>query len=198
MIKNFVFDLGQVLINFQPEAYLRRLFPGHPQLKLVQKAVFGSSEWLMLDRGVIDQEEAELRLINQYPHLKEEISITLAGWFMMLTPIEANVALLPALKERGYGLFVISNFHEDAFAHIEAKYDWLKLFDGLVISYQHQVLKPEPRIYRELLEGYQLLGNECLFIDDVTANIEGARRMGLEAILYQSADQLSRDLARFL
>ncbi len=198
MIKNVVFDLGQVLINFRPESYLRNLFPNHPQIDLVQRAVFGSTEWLMLDRGVIDQDEAELRLINQHPHLKEEISAALADWFAMLTPIEDNVQLIPGLKEQGYGLYVISNFHEDAFLHIRAKYDWFKLFDGLVISYRHQVLKPEPQIYKELLDGYQLQGNECLFIDDSAANCEGARRMGIEAILYQSPDQLKRDLTRFL
>lgn len=198
MIKNIVFDLGQVLINFQPASYLQGLFPTHPQLEDVQRAIFGSAEWIMLDRGVIDQMEAELRLINQHPHFKEEISQALAGWFSMLTPIEINVQLLPRLKEKGYGLYVISNFHEEAFAHIEAKYDWFKLFDGLVISFENQVMKPEPRIYQELLERYQLQGKECLFIDDVAANCEGARRMELEAILYQSPDQLKRDLDRFL
>lgn len=194
MIKNIVFDFGQVLINFQPEAYLRRLFPEQCQIGLVQKAVFGSPEWVMLDRGVIDQTEAKLRLTNQHPHLKEEISAAFADWFMMLTPIEDNVQLLARIKEQGYGLYAISNFHEAAFEYIQARYDWLGLFDGMILSYQHHVLKPEPQIYRELLNRYQLEGHECLFIDDVAANIEGALRMGIEAILYQSPEQLRSDL----
>lgn len=198
MIKNIVFDLGQVLINFQPEAYLRRLFPQHPHIDLLQRTIFGSAEWLMLDRGVIDQEEAEVRLINQHPLFEEEITKALADWLIMLTPIQENVDLLPLIKEQGYGLYVISNFHKDAFAHIEAKYGWFKLFDGLVISCDHRLLKPEPQIYRELLEGYELRGQECLFIDDVAANVEGARRTGMEAILYRSSDQLRSDLGHLL
>lgn len=198
MIKNIVFDLGQVLINFQPEEYLQRLFPQHSHSKTLQKAIFGSVEWLMLDRGVIDQEEAQVRLISQHPHLRHEITEALSHWFTMLTPIEENVELLPQIKERGYGLYVISNFHKDAFAHIEAKYDWFGLFDGLVISCHHRLLKPEPQIYLELLRGFQLLGEECLFIDDIASNVVGARRMGIEAILYQSPEELRRDLALLL
>ncbi|HBN95759.1 MAG TPA: HAD family phosphatase [Firmicutes bacterium] len=194
MIKNVVFDFGQVLINFQPEAYLRGLFPRYHQIDLLQKAIFGSAEWILLDRGVIDQAEAELRLTNQHPHLKEEISAALADWFVMLTPIEANVELLSQIKEQGYGLYAISNFHEAAFGYIQARYEWLRLFDGMIISFQHQLLKPEPQIYRELLEGYGLHGEECLFIDDVPANVEGARRMGIKAILYQSPNQLHNEL----
>ncbi len=190
MIRNIVFDFGQVLINFQPEGYLRGLFPHHPQIGLLQTAIFGSPEWVMLDRGVIDQPEAQLRLTNQHPHFKEEITAAFANWFEMLTPIEANVALLPQIKEQGYGLYVISNFHGAAYEYIEERYDWLKLFDGMILSYQHQVLKPEPRIYRELLERYQLRGEECLFIDDVSANVEGARQTGIKAIHYQSPAQL--------
>ncbi len=198
MIKNIVFDLGQVLINFQPEAYLQGLFPDHPQIDVLQKAVFGSPEWLMLDRGVIDQREAEIRLANQHPQFKQEIKAAFADWFNMLTPIEENVALLPDLKERGYGLYVISNFHAEAFAYIKERYAWFKVFDGMVISYEHQVLKPEPRIYSLLLESFQLVAAECLFIDDGPANVEGARRAGMEAILCHSPDQLHRDLKRKL
>ncbi len=198
MIRHIVFDLGQVLINYQPEAYLRRLFPHHPHIEVLQRAIFASSEWLMLDRGVIDQWEAEARLINQHPYLKKEISATLAGWFAMLTPIEANVELLPQLKNKGYGLYVISNFHKAAFSHVVGKYGWFELFGGMVLSFQHQVLKPEPQIYRELLGGYQLREEECLFIDDVAANVEGARRMGMDAVLYQSPEELRHDLARLL
>lgn len=198
MIRNVVFDFGQVLINFQPETYLRMLFPHSHQIDGLKKAIFGSAEWIMLDRGVIDQPEAELRLINQHPSFQDEISVALAHWFSMLTPIEANVELLPQLKKDGYGLYAISNFHEAAFAYILEQYGWLSLFDGMVISFQHRLLKPEPQIYRQLLTGHGLRGEECLFIDDVPANVEGARRVGMDAILYESPSQLRRELSKRL
>ncbi|HHT91848.1 MAG: HAD family phosphatase [Bacillota bacterium] len=194
MIRHIVFDLGNVLISFDPEAYLRELFPGYPRIDRVQKALFGSPEWLMLDRGVIDQTEAELRLTNQHPELKDEIKGALTHWFGMLTPIEDNVAILRQIKQRGYGLYIISNFHEAAFKYIQARYQWFGLFDGMILSFQHQVLKPEPQIYWQLLQEYRLKAEECLFIDDVAANVEGARRLGLQAILYQSPQLLRRDL----
>jgi putative hydrolase of the HAD superfamily len=112
----------------------------------------------------------------------------------MLTPIEDNVAILRQIKQRGYGLYIISNFHEAAFKYIQARYQWFGLFDGMILSFQHQVLKPEPQIYWQLLQEYRLKAEECLFIDDVAANVEGARRLGLQAILYQSPQLLRRDL----
>lgn len=194
MVKNIVFDLGQVLVNFNPEQFLQNLFADPGDRQALLRIVFQSPEWLMLDRGVITQDEAQERLINQHPHKADHIKLVLDRWLSMLTPIAPSVELVHLLKEHGFGLYVISNFHLIAFDYITERYDWFKLFDGLVISCHTHSLKPEPDIYQTLLKKYSLNPRECLFIDDSPANVEGARQMGMHALQYISPEQLRQDL----
>lgn len=174
--------------------YLETLFHDSTLVATMQKAVFGSAEWAMLDRGVISQAQARERLTNQYPHLKEEIDVLFRGWMEILTPIPSTVEVLRQLKNDGYKLYVISNFHKAAFEKVYEKNDWFKLFDGLIISCDIKSLKPEPAIYQALLDQYKLVPGESVFIDDLAANVEGARQMGMEAIWYQNAAQFCQDL----
>ena len=143
MIKNVVFDLDG-FDKLSARGLPAEALPGHTQIGFLRSAIFGSPEWLMLDRGVIDQAEAEIRLINQHPQFKKEIQAAFADWFSMLTPIEENAALLPELKGKGCGLYVISNFHTDAFAYIKERYSWFKLFDGMIISCDIRCLSLNP------------------------------------------------------
>lgn len=198
MIKNIVFDFGRVLINFEPKELLEHLFSDPDDRKELHRIVFSSPEWLMLDRGVITQEQAIDRLSNQHPTWRDEIRVVMDNWFPILTPIESSVELIPFFKERGFGLYVISNFHRSAFDYIYSKYEWLQLFDGIVLSCDTKSLKPEPHIYETLLQTQNLTAHECLFIDDALANVEGARQVGMQAVQYTSPIQLRQDLTRIL
>ena len=106
--------------------------------------------------------------------------------------------LIYDLKKKEYGLYALSNFHREAFAHVYKKYEWFQLFDGMIISYAVQALKPEPAIYEALLTGYDLEPERCLLIDDLLANIEGGRQLGIRGIQYQNHAQLIRDLEQIL
>ena len=194
MITNIVFDLGRVLVSFEPHELVHKLFTDPDEREVLHRIVFQSPEWLMLDREVITQDQAVERLSNQHPDRAPQIRMILDNWLSILAPIEPSVELVRLFKEREFGLYVISNFHRAAFDYISARYDWLQLFDGLVISCETHTLKPEPAIYETLLHTYNLNPNECLFIDDTPANIEGARQMGMHTLLYVSPDQLRRDL----
>lgn len=193
-IQNVIFDLGNVLVKFRPDEYLLSLFDDAELVDRLHRAVFSGPEWFMLDRGVITQEQAVERLIKQHPDLASEITLTIADWFNILKPISPNVEVVRSLKSSGYNLYVLSNFHKAAFEFICEKYDWFSLFDGLVISYQHQVLKPEPAIYQILLASCALIPEECVFIDDSLANLAGASEFGIKGIHYQSPDQLRLEL----
>ncbi len=197
-IGNVVFDLGKVLLNFEPQEYLATLFNDEHLVGQLYKVVFGSPEWFMLDRGVITQEQAVERLSNQCPDLANEIQLVFAEWFSILTPIHSTVEVLRQLKRDGYKLYVISNFHEAAFSYVYRKYDWFSLFDGLVISYQIKALKPEPSIYRALLEKYDLVPEQSVFVDDSLANIEGARQLGMAGVHYQTAEEFRQELELIL
>jgi len=193
-IQNLIFDLGNVLLKFNPGEYLAGLFEDPELVRRLHRAVFSSPEWYMLDRGVLTQEEAVARLTRQYPDLAPEIRLTFADGFSILKPIPSNVEVVRSLKKSGYRLYILSNFHRAAFEHVYGKYQWFSLFDGMVISYQHQALKPEPAIYQILLASYALLPEECVFIDDSLANLAAASEFGIRGIHYQSSDQLRLEL----
>lgn len=197
-VQNIVFDLGRVLIDYDPQTFLDSLFGRTFDTNKLKPVVFQSPEWAMLDRGVINQAQAVERLGNQYPELAEHIRIVFDNWFSMLTPIESSVEWVTRLHKQGYSLYVLSNFHREAFSYVRGKYSWFHLFDGMVISYQVHALKPEPAIYEALLRMYQLEPESCLFIDDVLANIEGAQQMGIKGIQYKNPEQMSRDLVEVL
>jgi len=181
-------------LKFNPGEYLESLFDQPELVQRLHRAVFSSPEWYMLDRGVITQEQAVNRLIKQYPDLAAEITVTFADWFSILKPISSNVEVVRSLKKSGYRLYVLSNFHKAAFEYVYEKYEWFSLFDGLVISYQHQTLKPEPAIYQILLARYTLIPEECVFIDDSLANLAAASEFGIKGVHYQSPDQLRLEL----
>lgn len=193
-IENIIFDLGNVLLKFNPMDYLANLFEEEGLVTRLHKVVFTSPEWFMLDRGVITQDQAEQRLIEQYPDLTAEIPLVFADWFSILKPIASSVEVLRNLKKTGYKLYALSNFHQAAFEHVYNKYDWFNLFDGLVISYEHQALKPEPAIYQILLNKYFLIPEQTLFIDDSLANLAGASRFAIRGIHYQTSEQLKLEL----
>lgn len=198
VVRNVVFDLGGVLLNWDPVTYLKGLFQGTGQVALLHKVVFGSAEWVMLDRGVITECQAIERLVNQHPSLKEAIELVFSRWMEILVPIPSTVEVLKKLKQKGYPLYVISNFHEEAFAKVFAANAWFQLFDGLIISSEIKVLKPEPAIYQALLDRFSLQPQECVFIDDLLVNVEGARQMGLKGIHYQNAAQFATKLGAML
>lgn len=193
-IQNVIFDLGNVLLDYRPQEYLSSLFGDEELVARLYKAIFLSPEWLMLDRGVISQEEAVKRLVSQYPNVTHQVQATFADWFSMMTPIEASVEVLRNLKKTGYPLYVISNFHKAAFDYVSQKYDWFKLFDGMIISCDVRALKPEPKIYEALLEKYNLVPERSVFIDDALANVVGAQAFGIKGIHCQTTDQFKMEL----
>lgn len=193
-IKNVIFDLGNVLLKYNPEDYLSTLFSGEELVNRLHRVVFTSPEWFMLDRGVITQEQAVKRLVMQYPDLDQEIPLVFADWFSMLRPISSSVEVLRNLKRSGYKLYALSNFHHAAFEYVSKKYDWFNLFDGKVISYEHQALKPEPAIYQILLGSYHLIPEQCVFIDDSLANLAAASEFGIRGIHYQNSEQFKLEL----
>ncbi|HHT43728.1 MAG TPA: HAD family phosphatase [Firmicutes bacterium] len=193
-IRNVIFDLGNVLLKFNPDEYLTTLFDDAELITRVHKAVFTSPEWYMLDRGVITQDQAVRRLVRQYPDLGAAITLTFEHWMSMLKPFSANVEVVRSLKKTGYDLYVLSNFHKAAFEYVYSRYEWFSLFDGMIISYQHQTLKPEPAIYQILLATYSLIPEQCVFIDDSLANLAAASEFGIRGIHYETSEQLRLEL----
>ena len=180
-MKHIIFDIGNVLLEFQPQAFLQKYF-APPAAGNLLGIIFGSAEWAALDQGTMTTSDAIQALAGKHPRYREEIAFVLKTWTQMLTPLPQNVAAAQALKRSGYTLYLLSNFHKEAWEAVLARYDFFRLFDGRVISCYEHCTKPDPKIYRLLLQRYRLNAGDSLFIDDMPANIQAAETAGLHGL----------------
>lgn len=197
MYKNIIFDLGNVLLDFRPEEYLKTKIEEVDKVSEVHKELFQSEEWVMLDRGTLTEEEAKSIIIknsNKNGHL---IKLAFENWYELLTPIEESVKVLKELKDEKYKVYFLSNFHLLAFEYVTKKYDFFNLFDGGIVSYKEKLIKPEDGIYKRIIEEYQIKPEESIFIDDSQGNIEGARKLNFETILFKNSKDLREKLKTY-
>lgn len=198
MIKNIVFDMGGVLINFDAERYTARFVPDAGDRALIRRELFRSVEWIQMDRGVITDDEAVASVCQRLPqHLHQAVRDILDNWHQDIPPLDGIYELVKELKEKGYGIYLLSNtctrFHS-----FRKNIPALQFFDGEFISADCHLVKPEPGIYQCFLEKFGLEGTECVFIDDVPLNVEGAVRCGIHGIVYNDdPDELRQKLRRF-
>ncbi|WP_300342018.1 HAD family phosphatase [Fusobacterium sp.] len=198
MIKNIVFDLGNVLIEYNPQKFIIRNVKEENFTKF-NEVVFKSKEWLDLDRGILEYNRAVEIFSEKLPEERESIKYLFDNSIQdVLFPIEENLELLSNLKRKGYKLYILSNFHREAYLEIAKKCNFDRYFDGGVISYDINLLKPEEEIYRTLLKKYDLLERETLFIDDTLNNVEKASELGIETIHLTEKSKLKEELERVL
>jgi putative hydrolase of the HAD superfamily len=182
MIKNIIFDLGNVLISWQPEQYL--IDNGYPAeaRESILREVFRSPEWLALDNGDLSLGEAVSRIASTSSLKTSEIYSVFDLRTKILFPLAENTKMLPELKKEGFRLYYLSNFPDDIFDDVKGRYDFFRYFDGGLISARAKASKPDQRIYRLLLERYKLNPGESLFIDDSHANALSAENLGISVI----------------
>lgn len=197
MIKNIIFDLGNVLLNFKPIDYVNSKIPDKEKSKQIYEEIFASKEWPMLDRGVITEEEAVKVFCNRNVGDSKFIRLVMDNWYQLLTPIEGTVEILRELKNEGYKNYVLSNYQLLAFQNVTKKYDFFRCFDGGIISYQEKLLKPEKDIYEKLIKKYNINPRESIFIDDTKENLEGAKLLGIKTILFTDPIDLRKKLAEY-
>ena len=152
MIKNIVFDLGNVLISFRPSEFFDK--KGYPEnIKATILAdIFASKEWQMLDNGELNTNEAIDAIALKSSLKREEIAHIFNLRTELIFPLDQNVRLLPDLKKRGFRLYFLSNFPMDIFEDVKTDYFFFRYFDGGIISAEAKVSKPDLRIYDLLLK----------------------------------------------
>ena len=196
-IKNIVFDLGRVIIKFEPKEYIEQNVPEEKREDFYN-GIFGSTEWLMLDRGTLSYEDAKKIFKERVPGADKQIDRLFdVDLFEILQPIEENVKLLSKLKKK-YNLYILSNFHQPAFEHIFKKYDFFRLFDGHTVSCYYYLLKPEKEIYDTLIDKFNLIPEETVFIDDTKVNIDACEKEGIRGIHLPDYTELKQKLEEFL
>lgn len=189
MFKNIIFDIGNVLLEFNPKEYLKSKIE-ESKVEEVHKEIFQSEEWAMLDRGTISEEDAIKVITSRSNGNEERIKLAFENWYDILNPIDKTIEILKNLKKAGYKVYYLSNFHLIAFEHVTSKHDFFNVFDGGVVSYEEKYIKPEVEIYNKIIEKYKLNTNESIFIDDLEENINKAKEVGIETILFKSPEKL--------
>ena len=182
MIKNIIFDLGNVLVKYSPENFLNKYVKKENQEDFIIN-IFKSKDWLELDRGTLSYEDAIEVFTKRVPEEKESIEkLFRENISSCISPIEENVEIMRKLKNNGYNVYILSNFHQPAFEYIRESWDFIREFNGDVVSCYYHYIKPEREIYETLLNKYNLTPSETIFIDDVDTNINGAKEVNIDGI----------------
>ncbi|NLK98363.1 HAD family phosphatase [Defluviitalea saccharophila] len=189
MIKNIVFDMGNVLLSYRPKEYVKTITTDEAIGEALLKEFLFSEEWIMLDAGAITEEEAVKRVQARIPQYAEYVQKTMDNWHTDLTPIEGMPELVALLKEKGYKLYLLSNTSL-RFYQYQPQVEMFKLFDGFFISAKERLLKPQKEIFERFLERFDLIGSECVFIDDLAENVKGAQEAGIVAHQFCGSDEL--------
>ena len=196
MIRNIVFDLGNVLISFRPSEYLEKNNYPPAIRNVILRDIFGSREWLLIDNGNISTEDA-IDIISRNSSLKrEEIASVFKKRTDIMFPLESNVRLLPELKKRGFKLYYLSNFPSDIFDEIKDGNPFFRNFDGGLISAEVKHSKPDIRFYRILFEKYGIVPEESLYIDDNESNVLAAKSLGMQVIHLSETESLKEKLSK--
>ncbi len=195
MIKNIVFDLGGVLLDWNPRYLYRTIIDNEADIEYFLSHVCTDAWNLEMDRGR-NRQEAIDELIAKFPDKADLIIAFKTRWIEMFSgPIHESVDILMELKQRGYPLYALSNWNDETFQIALKEFPFLRMFDGRIVSGEVKLVKPDPAIYSLLLETYNLNPRESLFIDDRDENVVGARACGMESIRFISPAKLEQDLA---
>ena len=197
MINTIIFDLGAVLIDWNPDYMYRTLFADEQEMRDFLANVTTSDWNEEQDAGRTLQEGTEL-LVKQHPHHEDNIRAFYGRWTEMLgDALEGTVEIFKALKASNkYKIYALTNWSAETFPMAQQKFDFLNWFDGIVVSGAEKMRKPTPEFYHLLLDRYNVTPKEALFIDDNYRNILAAEKLGINSIHFTSPEQLKEELLR--
>ena len=195
-IKTIVFDLGNVLVSWNPANLYRKIFFDETEREHFLQNIC-TMEWHTLQDGGRSPKEGTEALLKQHPELEEPIRAFYGRWPEMFNgPIDGSVQILRELKEKGYPLFALSNWNKELFDQTVDAFPFLNWFDGKIISSEEGMKKPDENIYRLLFERYHINPRESVFIDDNADNINTAERLGMKGILFATPEGLRTELQK--
>ncbi|SIO92628.1 HAD family hydrolase [Vibrio spartinae] len=196
-IKNVVFDIGNVVVRWNPLEIIRLTFDDSSAVEEQAKSIFQSETWLSLNKGLITENEAKA----QY---KEALGLTELEcerlfYYVKQTQIliYGSVDLIKRCQSAGYHVLALTDNVHEIVSYLKTTYTFWDLFDGAIVSAEVGLLKPQPEIYRSLLAQYDLKASETVFIDDMPYNVKGAQSVGMTGIQFENAAQCEQGLKSF-
>ena len=193
-IRSIVFDIGNVLADYRWYGFLKDKGFSPERIDRIARSSVLHPAWGEYDRGVLPAQEVIEGFIRNDPEIAGDFHRAFDSLRGLLRPRDYAVRLVSALKNAGYGVFYLSNFSQKAAEDCPEALSFLPYTDGGVFSYLVKLLKPDPAIYRLLLERYGLRAEESVFLDDMTENVAGARSVGMRGIVFSTLTQALGEL----
>jgi putative hydrolase of the HAD superfamily len=198
MIRNVIFDAGGVLLEWNPPRVVAELYPDPQVQAAIREFIFEHPDWHEYDRGTLTESSASEHFAKLSGRSPEEVRRLLRTTAESLRPIEGTIQLLEELAAGGIHLYLLSNMPESTFNILIERHGFFRHFRHLVISGKILMLKPEPAIYKHLVETTGIVPAESLFIDDLLRNVIAARESGLKAIQFTSPQACRAELRAYL
>ena len=197
-IRNVIFDLGGVLLEWNPMAVLAQFEPDLEARRRLRAGLFGHPDWQAFDRGSLSEAEIvqrlQIRLGLPVARVLEIVDAVRAS----LVEKPDSVRLLRALHRQGVALYCLSNMPASIYLDVQRRHGFWDVFRGIVISGEVRMIKPEPQLFAHLIERFGLKPAETLFIDDLAVNVEAARNAGMSVILFRDARQCEQQLGALI
>lgn len=198
MIKNIIFDLGGVLLDWNPRYLYKSYFNNDEEMEHFLADIC-NGEWNIRQDAGRPFAEAVKELQAKFPEYAEAIQMYDDDWEKMLKcELPESIDLLKELKFMGYGIYGLTNWSAEKIGYAFANYSFFSLFDGIVVSGVEKVVKPDRKIYEILLERYSLKPGECVFIDDNQDNVDMAKVLGINAIRFDNIGNVKEHLETLL
>jgi putative hydrolase of the HAD superfamily len=187
-INTIILDIGNVLADFCWEKFFRSFDISEETFEKLAKATVLDTSWDEFDKGIMSENEILQSFITKAPELETLIRKIFSNINGTIEVYDYTVPWIRELKSMGYKVLILSNFSEKCYRECGNKMDFVKEADGAVISYLEKMIKPNKEIYQLIIERYQLVPENCVFIDDRPVNVEGAKNSGMQGIVFKNRE----------
>ena len=196
MIKNIIFDIGNVLSDFRWREFFQDKGLDEAMIERIAAASVKSPLWIEMDRGSLTDEQLLDGFVQNDPDIEEVIREVFADMCGMVTPREYAIPWIQELKSKGCRVYYLSNYSHKAEIDCSEALTFIPYTDGGILSYKELLVKPDPAIYELLLTRYGLAAEESVFLDDTLANVEAAEKVGIHGVWFQSKEQAEEELKK--
>ena len=194
MIRNIIFDIGNVLTDYRWRGFLEDKGFDDAMIERIAAASVLNPLWNEFDRGELSSAQVMEGFIGQDPEIAKELHEAFDNIEGLVTKRDYAIPWIKEWKEKGYGVYYLSNFSYQAYVECADSLDFIPYTDGGILSYRELVIKPGREIYELLLSRYGLKAEECVFLDDSEKNIKAARELGFAGIVFETKEQAIEEL----
>ena len=198
MIKTIIFDIGRVLVEWDWEGYVKRIIPDEEKAVAVGRAFFQSPYYIEFDRNVLTPQEVVEKITADNPQYGEVFRLIFSRYGESIRQFDYTIPWIEELRAKGFKVLYLSNYAVPMRNQTQRQLSFIDYMDGGIFSCDIKLVKPDCRIYETLLNKYSLKAEECVFVDDMEINIEGAQRVGMKGIVFKSYDEACDEMERMI